>query len=271
MSKDYFGKDTSKLKDKKLFLLDMDGTFYNHNTLFEGSKELLETIRKNGGKYVFVTNNSSKSVIDYIKKMKTLGIETTDNDFYTSVQTTILLFKKMFPNKKIYCQGTKSLISELNKELIITEEVEDDVDVVLVGFDMELTYEKISKTCELLTRDIPYYATNPDLAYQNAFGLTPDCGSICQMIKNSTGKDPIYIGKPQATMIDIAIEKYGYTKEETVVIGDRFYTDIMSGINAGVDTICVLTGESTIESIKKEKNKPTYVLNSVKEIKDVIS
>lgn len=268
---DYFEKDAGELGNKKLFLFDMDGTIYEENKLFDGTLDLLCHIKNNGGRYVFITNNSSKSVKDYIEKVNGLGIEANIDNFFTSAQATILYLKKNYPEKKIYCQGTKSLVMELQEANInVSEEVRDDVDVVLVGFDTELTSNKLRNTCEILNREVVYIATNPDLACPVSFGFIPDCGSICGMIKNATGKEPFYIGKPEATMIDIVREKFGYSKEETVVIGDRLYTDIASGINAGVTSICVLTGEATVEDILKSDIKPTYTFKSVRDIEKLL-
>ena len=264
---DYFGKDASELRDKKLYLFDMDGTIYEEDTLFEGTLELLDKIKNNGGRYVFITNNSSKSVKDYIDKVNDLGIEADKENFFTSAQATILSLKKNYPNAVVYCQGTHSLVNELKEaEINVVEEVQDDVDVVLVGFDTELTSQKLRNTCELLGRDVAYIATNPDLVCPVSFGFIPDCGSICGMIKNATGKEPFYIGKPEPTMVDIVRDKFGYTKEETVVVGDRLYTDIASGLNAGVTAICVLTGEATVEDIGVSENKPTYTFDSIKNL-----
>lgn len=262
---DYFGKDASELLNKKLWLFDMDGTIYEDNNLFPGVLNLLDYIHDNDGEYVFITNNSSKSVEDYIKKVTNLGINATKNNFFTSSEATILLLKDKYPNAKVYCQGTKSLINELKSSGVrTTEDVEDDIDLVLVGFDTELTSSKLRNTCELLTlKDVPFYATNPDLVCPTSFGFVPDCGSICQMLYNATGKKPIYIGKPVSTMVDIVRKKFNRKSEETVVIGDRLYTDIAVGINAGVTSVCVLTGEATIEDITNGDIKPTYIFKSV--------
>lgn len=271
MSKDKFGKTTTGLKDKKLFLFDMDGTIYEEDRLFDGTHCLLRHIEESGGKYVFITNNSSKSVKDYIEKINNFGINADINNFFTSTQATILYLKEKYPDKKIYCQGTKSFVEELkNAGINTTEKVCLDVDVVLVGFDTELTSEKIRKTCELLRRDIPYVATNQDLRCPVSFGYIPDCGSICQMIENATMKRPIYIGKPERIMVDTIMKKMNYNKENTIVVGDRLYTDIATGLNAGVETVCVLTGEATIEDIENGAIKPTYTFESVKELDQAI-
>lgn len=268
MIKDYFGKDCSRLANKKLYLFDMDGTIYLENSLFDGVKELLSNIELNGGKYVFITNNSSKSVIDYVQKLKKMGLDVETENFFTSTQATIVMLKDKYPNRLIYAQGTKSFIKELKESgIIVTEEFDEKIDVVVVGFDNELTSEKLRTTCKVLTKlDVPYYATNPDWVCPVDFGFVPDCGSMCFGIEKATGKMPQFIGKPQPTMINIVCNKFGVTKEDTVVVGDRIYTDIASGVNAGVDTVMVLSGEATLKDYEKSEIKPTFVLNSVKDM-----
>jgi len=264
---DYFNQNAEELKSKKLWLFDMDGTIYEENKLFNGTLKLLNQIVDSGGKYIFITNNSSKSIKDYISKVKKMGIDAEKDNFFTSSQATILYLKDKYPLAKVYCQGTKSLIKELEESNInVTEEAEDDVDVVLVGFDTELTSDKIRKTCQLLNKDIPFLATNCDLRCPVSFGFIPDCGSICQMITNATDKKPLFIGKPEPTMVEYVMKKYSCSKEETVVVGDRLYTDISTGINAGVTSVCVLTGEATIDDIINGRIKPTLTFKSVQEI-----
>lgn len=268
---DYFGADTSTLKQKKLFLFDMDGTIYEEERLFDGALDLLNTIRRSGGRYVFITNNSSKSVDDYLAKVRRMGIQADEENFFTSAQAAVLLLKERHPGQTVYCQGTVSLLQELqNAGIAVTNHVSDDAGVILVGFDTELTSEKLRNTCEMLTRDLPYYATNPDLACPVSFGFIPDCGSICMMLENASGKKPVYIGKPQSTMVDIVRQKYGYSREETLVIGDRLYTDIATGIHAGVDTVCVLTGEATVPAIQQGDFPPTYTFPSVWELWEAV-
>ncbi len=266
--KDFFGNDFSSLLDKKLYLFDMDGTIYLDNCLFSGVKELFKQIEKSGGRYVFITNNSSKSVSDYVNKLKSLGLNVGEEHFFTSTQATIKLLKQEFNDNIIYVQGTKSFINELlSSGINVTEEYDESVKAILVGYDPELTGEKLKKTCKMLTKlSVPYYATNPDWVCPVDFGYVPDCGSMCFGIEKATGKAPIYIGKPQPTMINLVVEKFGHQKAETVVFGDRIYTDIASGFYAGVDTVLVLSGEATIEDYKNSQIKPTFVLNSVKDM-----
>jgi HAD superfamily hydrolase (TIGR01450 family) len=269
--KDYYGKDATRLKDKKLFLFDMDGTIYLDDNLFEGVPELLQNIESKGGRYVFITNNASKSVSDYVAKLHRLGLtKVTAEHFFTSAQAMLMLLKEKHVNDLIYLQGTKSLVDEYKASgLNITTEYTDKAGAIVVAFDTELTGEKMYNTSKMLTlHDLPYYATNPDWVCPVEFGYIPDCGSMCQGYERATGKKPNFIGKPQPTMIFEVMKKFGATPEETVVIGDRCYTDIASGNNAGVDTVCVLSGEVTLAEVNEAQGveKPTFLLNHVKEL-----
>lgn len=264
--KDKFGLITDPIKYKKLFLFDMDGTIYEESTLYQGTLDLLKEINRREGKYVFITNNSSKSVKDYVEKLTNMGIEAGEENFFTSSQATILYLKENHPDAKVYCVGTESFLKEL-KDGGITLVEADMAELLLVGFDTELNYSKLWDASRLLqTTDIPYIATNPDLVCPTGFGFVPDCGSICEMLKTATGKEPIYIGKPKATMVNLAMEATGFSSKETVVVGDRLYTDIACGVNAGVSTVCVLTGEATIPEINSSDIKPEYTLDCIQKL-----
>ena len=260
------------LKNKKLCLFDMDGTLYIGNRLYDFTIELLDTIKSQGGKYIFMTNNSSKSVVDYVKKLDKLGIKATSDDFMTSSQATSFYLNKYYKGKTLYVCGTESLKEELRKGgFEVTEDI-NKVDIIVMGFDTELTFQKLHDVSYmLLTRkDIPYIATNPDYVCPTEFGSVPDCGSVCDMLYNVSKRRPIFIGKPSSLMPELAMEKTGYTKEETVVIGDRIYTDIKSGLNAGASTILVLSGETTREILEASEDKPHYVMESAKELLEIL-
>ena len=264
---DYTGKSANKLKEKTLYLLDMDGTIYNENEIFDGTLEFLEEIERRGGQYVFITNNSSKSVEDYVQKVLAMGIKAEYENFYTSGQATAMYLKENYPNQVVYCMGTKSLIKELREAGIeVVTEVDERAGVVLLGFDTENTSEKIRNTCIMLGRDVAYLATNPDLVCPVSFGYIPDCGSMSIMLKNATGKEPFFIGKPEPIMVNCVLKKLNCKREDAVIVGDRLYTDIKTGANAQVDTICVLSGEASMEDILQGEVEPTYIFKSVKEI-----
>ncbi len=256
------------LKHYKLFLFDMDGTLYLGEQLYDFTKELLDTIRAKGKRYLFMTNNSSKSVFDYVKKLEKLGIEATEDDFITSSQATAYYLQQNHPEDKLYVCGTNSLKEELRKNGFTVTENLDEVDCIVMGFDTELTFQKLEDVSRLLlTRDdISYIATNPDYVCPTEYGSVPDCGSVCDMIYNATKKRPLVIGKPEPLMPQLAMQQYGYKKEETAVIGDRIYTDIKSGLNAGVMSILVMSGETTQEILDASTDKPHMVLQDAGEM-----
>ena len=262
-----------QIKETELFLFDMDGTLYLGDRLFDFSRDLLDEIRKQGKKYLFLTNNSSKSVIDYVKKLEKLGIEATEDDFMTSSGATAYYLKKNLPNAVLYVCGTQSLKDELKRNgFEIREEITDDITAVLMGFDTELTFKKLHDVSYLLTTrtSLDYIATNPDLVCPTEFGSVPDCGSVCEMIFNSTGRRPIVIGKPSPLMPQLAMDKEGSDPAHTALVGDRMYTDIKSALNAGAAGYLVMRGETTYEILEKSEDKPTAVFESGADILEIL-
>ena len=258
------------LKNARLFLLDMDSTIYLDNDLFDGVTDFLAHIKAIGGKYLFLTNNSSKSVNKYIEKLSALGIPTTADDFLTSTDATIVYLKPK-NYKKIYAFGTTSFKEQLKAaNLPITDRLEDDIDCLLMGFDTELTFKKLEDACILLNRGVDYIATNPDFVCPTWYGSVPDCGSVSAMLFNATKRRPKFIGKPQPEMALLAVEKTGFKREQTALIGDRLYTDIACGVNAGVNSVFVLSGEGTLEDLKTSDVKPDYIFKDIKEILEFI-
>ena len=263
---------TELIRSKKLWLFDMDGTLYLGDRLYGFTTELLQVLRSSGRRCLFMTNNSSKSVADYVKKLERLGIEATEEDFITSSQATAYYLKKHYPGKRLYVCGTASLKKELEREgFAVTESVEES-ECIVMGFDTELTFQKLHDVSYLLlTRDeIPYVATNPDYVCPTEFGSVPDCGSVCDMIYNATGKRPVVIGKPEPLMPLLAMERLGYGKGETAVVGDRIYTDVKCGLNAGITGILVMSGETTPEILAASPDKPHLVLQDAGEILEAI-
>jgi len=260
------------LRSKKLYLFDMDGTLYLGNRLYDFTLELLSALRATGRQYLFMTNNSSKSVEDYVKKLNSMGIAATREDFMTSSQATAFYLHKHHEGRKLYVCGTESLKEELRREgFTVTADI-DEVECIVMGFDTELTFQKLHDVSYLLlTRpDIPYIATNPDYVCPTEFGSVPDCGSVCDMIYNATKKRPVVIGKPSPLMPELAMEKLGVSKEETCVVGDRIYTDVKSGLNAGITGILVLSGETTRQILAESPDKPHLVLEDASEILSAI-
>ena len=264
--------NTERLKNKKLFLLDMDGTIYLEEHLFDGTLDLLRYIRSVGGRYIFLTNNSSRGTEGYIEKMKRIGIDAKAEDFVTSADAASMYLKEHFPPEtRFYVCGTRSLKDMFRQEGIRVAEEEKDADALILGYDTELTYEKLCDSVRLINRGVPYIATHPDLVCPVSYGSAPDCGSVINMLETCTGKRPLVIGKPQPEMVYLAMKKTGFSPEETCVTGDRLYTDIACGVNAGIDSVFVLSGEGVTEDIEKYGIRPTWILKNVRELVSILT
>ena len=251
-----------------LFLFDLDGTLYLGDVLFPFTKELLRAIKAKGKKYLYMTNNSSKSVDDYVKKLERIGIDAAPEDFVTSSQATIRYLKQHHDGATLYVCGTRSLKAEFTAAGLNVTEDADCAQCVVMGYDTELDYKKLLDVSRLLTErpDIPYIATNPDLVCPTEFGYVPDCGSVCMMIKNATGRTPVVIGKPEPMMPLLAMEREGVEPTRCAVVGDRIYTDVKSGLNSGAVGILVMSGETTEEILASSEDKPDIVLRDAGEM-----
>jgi len=264
--------DKKNLLQKKLFLLDMDGTIYLGNRLFDFTLPFFDHLSKIGARYMFLTNNSSKSAELYLKKLKGMDIQVKSEDLITSTHATARYLKDQYGDMPIYASGTTAFRQELSALGInITESVDSPVPTALVmGFDTELTFQKLENMCILLGKGVDYIATNPDWTCPTEYGYVPDCGSVAQMLKNATGREPVFIGKPMADMVDMALERSGVPKEEALIIGDRLYTDVACGIAAGIDAALVLSGESTQTDLKSSAHQPNYIFKDLSELLKIL-
>lgn len=262
----------SELSKKKLFLFDIDGTLSVGDTLFDGSRELLEYIEKIGGRAYYITNNSTKSNGDYVEKFARWNLTTEEEQFVTSGYMAIRYLKENFRDEKIFVLGTKSYLAELRKQgIMVTEEVEEDVTCVLAAYDSELNYQKLEKACELLYRkEVAYLATNPDLCCPAPFGFIPDCGAICNMLEAAVYRKPRYLGKPSREVVELCLKRSGFSREETLVVGDRLYTDIACGIEGKAQTCLLLTGEAKREDLQDTIFPPDYCFGTVRELLEYI-
>lgn len=259
------------LKDITLYLLDMDGTVNLGYDPIDGAKEFLETLKEQGKNFIFLTNNSSKSKNDYVEKMRSLGFPCESENVFTSGMAAGMFLEENKKGSKVFVCGTASLKNELKNYNV---DISDDgvgADTVLLGYDTELDYKKIRIVCDLLDAGADYYATNIDMVCPIEGGrYLPDCGSFADMFEQAVKRRPRFLGKPDRTMIDIIAKAEGVPYENIAMVGDRIYTDVKTGINAGVTSVLVLSGETTLEDYKKSDVKPDYILDSVKDILDAI-
>lgn len=258
-------------KRKKLFLLDMDGTIYLGDNLFDGTLDFLRRVREQGGRYLFATNNSSRGVNAYVERLQKMGIDAVADDFLTSIDALIWYLRGKYDDALIYAFGTRTFREQLTDAgFRITDRLEEGISLLVCGFDTELTFQKLEDACILLGRGVDFVATNPDWVCPTAWGSVPDCGSMCEMLFRATGRRPKFIGKPQPEMVLLSMERCGCTREETVLIGDRVYTDIACGVNAGVDTAFVLSGEGVVNDIETYQVTPAGIYQNIREIEGLM-
>lgn len=261
----------SGLKSAELFLLDMDGTIYHEDELIPGAHEFFGLLNERGIPYVFMTNNSSKGKIDYVRKLNRLGIKAGVKNIASSVNAVIRYLKA---GSSLYLVGTESLRQELS-DAGFTVRPENyrgnDIDYVVLGFDTELTYGKIAGACYYVSRNYPYVATNCDIkcpVLGNKF--IPDCGAIADMVRLATERMPIFVGKPQRDIVDSVSSEWNVPNEKIACIGDRLYTDIAIAKNAGALSVCVLTGEATESEIADSEYKPDYCFGSIMDVYEAL-
>ena len=256
------------IRDIRYFLLDMDGTFYLGNALIDGALEFLDILKEQGKDFLFLTNNSSKNKTAYQKKLAHLGCSVDEEKIFTSGEATTIYMAGIAPKAKVFLLGTELLEDEFKKAgFILVNNTYEKPEYVVLGFDTDLTYDKLWKACDFIREGTPYIATHPDFNCPIEGGrYMPDTGAMIEFIAASTGKRPYVIGKPNKGIIDALCLKYGCRREEIALVGDRLYTDIKAGTNAGIVSVLVLSGESSMEDYKKSDVTATFIYPSIKEL-----
>ncbi|MFX0073729.1 MAG: HAD-IIA family hydrolase [Candidatus Hermodarchaeota archaeon] len=253
-----------ELTNKQVFFFDLDGTIYLGDTLFQGVLELMDLLKENNKDFFFLSNNSSKSTEDYLKKLEDFNLNITRNNIILSQHPTIDYLKKS-NFKRVFLLGTQSLKKEFKNEgFILTE---NNPEILVLAFDQELTYERLVKAAYFLQKkNFPYIATHLDNRCPTENGFIPDAGGIAALLSKATERMPKVFGKPNKQMILFKLERLDVSPKNAVIFGDRLYTDIRMGIEADIVTCCVLSGETTIEDIKKSEYKPNYTITGIWEL-----
>lgn len=257
-----------RLSHIKGFLLDMDGTIYLGKRILDGAVEFLERCRETGRRVLFLTNNSSKAGHEYAEKLASLGISASPDEILTSGEATISYMKAANLGPRVYVLGTGSLRDEFARAGFRLDS--EQPDAVVLGFDMELTYERLRRACDLIRRGVPFIATHPDVNCPTENGPIPDCGSIIAAIRESTGRSPKVIGKPNKEMIQAAMAKIRCDRHETAMIGDRLYTDIAMASAAGITGILVLSGETQRSDLDSTRFVPDLVVPGIGDLIDLL-
>lgn len=245
------------------YLIDLDGTMYMGKERIPTAVDFVKKLNDKRLPYLFVTNNSTATKETVADRLSGFGVPVTPEHILTTSMATAQYIKNQKSDASIFYIGEEGLREALDEAgLTVTQE---HPDFVVIGLDREVTYEKFAQATLGVQAGATFISTNPDRALPTERGLLPSNGALTAVVREATGVDPIYIGKPEAIIINQALEKIGLSKEEVLLVGDNYDTDIMSGINAGVDTLLVFTGVTTKEAIEKVDKKPTYQLNTLTE------
>ncbi|MFN1620008.1 HAD-IIA family hydrolase [Vibrio rotiferianus] len=264
LSDEIFSQRERKVTDYKHYCFDLDGTLYIGEKHIPRAVECIEYLESCQKKIYYLSNNSSKNKQDYIRKLESIGLRAQPEQIILSTDATIDFLHEMGVTK-VFVLGTSSL-----KEMISQAGIElsdSDPQIVVIGYDTELDYQKLINACRLINNNIGFIATHCDLVCPSEFGPIPDIGLLTKLIEDTTGKKAYRVfGKPNPEMINGLISKNNIARDDIVMIGDRIYTDIEMANNAGIDSILVLSGDTSREDVEKEPNSATFVLKDVSRI-----
>lgn len=253
----------SAFNKTKFFIIDMDGTFYLDGNIIPGSLDFLNTVKEKGKDFCFFTNNSSNNVEVCKNKLHNMGYSADDEKIVISSHVTIDYLKRNRKDKKVFILGNERMTMDFQNAGI--ELVNDNPDIVVLGFDTTLTYEKIQKACEYIASGCEYIATHPDFNCPTANGFMPDTGSMMALFKASTGRNPdMIMGKPHKYTVDYLTNYLDCEKGELCFIGDRLETDILIGQNNDIPSVLVLTGVTDMDSYNESEINATVVAESLK-------
>jgi len=257
------------LASTRVFLLDLDGTLYLGERWLPGAREFLSWLQGSSHKYLILTNNSSRDPAAYRQKLGSMGAELPLECFYTSGDATLHALIARYPRSRVFVAGTtplKKLFRQAGFQV-----VNRDPEVVVLGFDTRITYETLRITCDFVRTGLPYFATHPDLNCPIESGTIPDTGAFIALIAASTGRQPDEIcGKPYPALVDAISQRLGCPPEQMTMVGDRLNTDIALG-SAGIRTILVLTGETTLEDLQTSPWQPDIIFQNIGELHMALS
>lgn len=258
------------LDNIKALILDMDGVLWKADSPIGDLSSIFARIRARGLKVAFATNNGTRSPEEYAARLKGFGVQTEARQIVTSSLGAAEILSRKFPQgTPIFAIGEAGLFEALGEKRFETLSVEDapNAQAVVVGIDRAINFDKMREATLLVRRGgVPFYATNPDKTFPTPRGEIPGAGAWISVITTATGVEPIYAGKPFPYLIELALQRLGTRKEETLVVGDRLETDIAAGQAAGCPTALVLSGVSTREQAQAWKPRPDWIVKDLFEL-----
>lgn len=251
-------------------VLDMDGTLYKGTRVFAQTLPFLETLRRLGIGRTFLTNNTSRSKAEYVKKLREMGIDATAEDIYTPAESVLVYLRAHMPAaKRLAILGTQSLVDEFERAGFIADW--DAPEVVVVGFDTTLNYERLCRTAFWIDRGLPFLATHPDLVCPTDLPtVLVDCGAICACLTAATGRKPVVFGKPNPAILHELCDRLQVKPAEMLMVGDRIYTDVKMAQDAGVPAVLVLTGETRMEQVSTLARQPDVIVDDIGQLGEML-
>ncbi|NQD67026.1 TIGR01457 family HAD-type hydrolase [Bacillus haikouensis] len=251
------------MKQYKGYLIDLDGTMYRGKEVIKEAGQFVQRLKDKRIPYLFVTNNSSRRPEQVAAKLQEFGISASKEQVFTTSMATAQFIAERKPGSTAYVIGEEGIHFALGEKGIKLQD--EKPDYVVVGLDRGITYEKLALACLGVRNGATFISTNGDIAIPSERGLLPGNGSLTSVVTVSTQTEPIYIGKPESIIMEQALEVLGVAKEDTLMVGDNYDTDIKAGMNAGLDTLLVHTGVTTKELLKTMEEQPTYAINTLDE------
>ena len=242
-------------------LCDMDGVIYHGNRILPGAQEFIAWLEKSGRKYLFLTNSSERSPRELREKLARMGANVGEQHFYTSAMATAAFLASQTPRGSAYVIGQPALTNALYEAGFSMNDVNPDY--VVVGETPMYTYATVKLAVALVSRGAKLIGTNPDVTGPSEDGILPACGALLAPIELATGMRAYFVGKPNPIMMRTGMEMLGTPRENTVIIGDRMDTDIISGIESGIDTLLVLSGVTNRENLTRFGYRPKVVLENI--------
>ena len=248
----------------KNYVLDMDGVLYRGNHLIPGAREFIEKLQKNGNPFLFLTNNSQRTPLDFQRKLERMGLDVPEKHYFTSAMATAAFLHSQKPHGSAYVIGEAGLTHALYQVGYSITEI--DPDYVVLGDTPSYDYTKIVSAVKLILNGARFVATNPDVSGPMEEGIHPACGALAAPIERVTGQEAYYVGKPNPLMMREALRRLNAHSEDSVMIGDRMDTDVLSGIGAGMRAVLVLTGVTTREELSRFSFQPNQIIESLADL-----
>lgn len=247
----------------KAYFIDLDGTVYRGKTPIPEAVKFIHFLQSNGTQPFFVTNNSSMTQKQLQEKLAIMDIHADTAHIISSSIAAANYINEYIPDKEVFMIGELGLEDALkSKDISITTGM---ADVVVLGIDRAINYEKLATACLSIRAGAAFLSTNSDHAFPSEKGFLPGNGAFSKLVEHSTGVEPVYMGKPQAYMLEFIQKQYGFNKDEMVMIGDNYQTDILTGIHMGIDTVHVNSGINSTAEVKLQAEQPTFFLETLSE------